>query len=106
MDRPLLGPPRLRSLRRGAQPAPRPAPACPPDEQLPFTVGLTAAAIAAVKVSGGRLRYAQIHGEPDAPVVSTWALAESTCRWNPERSVPLAEVWMDRNYADAMLPRS
>ncbi|CAL4935693.1 unnamed protein product [Urochloa decumbens] len=56
-----------------------------------------------VKVSGGRLRYVQIHGSPDAPVVSTWALADqaSAGEWIPECSVCLA----GESYG-TMLPRS
>lgn len=54
-------------------------------------------------MSGGKLRYVQIHGDPDAPVVSTWALTEAR-EWNPERRVPLPEIWADETYIDAMLP--
>ncbi|KAJ1293797.1 hypothetical protein BS78_01G096200 [Paspalum vaginatum] len=61
-----------------------------------------------VKVSGGRLRYVQIHGSRDAPVVSTWALANpaSAGEWNPERRVCLADIWADKSYLETMLPRS
>ncbi|KAM3297551.1 hypothetical protein ACQJBY_039458 [Aegilops geniculata] len=58
-----------------------------------------------VKASSGRLRYVQIHGDPDAPVVSTWALTEAG-KWNPERRVPLPDIWADESYLDAMLPGS
>ncbi|KAL6623550.1 hypothetical protein ACP70R_033429 [Stipagrostis hirtigluma subsp. patula] len=58
-----------------------------------------------VKVSAGRLMYVQIHGNPDAPVVSTWALTDPALagEWNPERRVPLADVWADESYLDTML---
>uniref|UniRef100_A0A0Q3VF37 DUF1618 domain-containing protein n=1 Tax=Setaria italica TaxID=4555 RepID=A0A0Q3VF37_SETIT len=58
-----------------------------------------------VRESGGRLRYVEIHGDPGAPVVSTWALTEAG-EWNPERRVPMADVWADESYLDAMLPGS
>ena len=50
-----------------------------------------------VMVSGGKLRYVQIHGNPDAPVVSMWALTEDR-EWNPERSVPFLDIWADESY--------
>jgi hypothetical protein len=62
-----------------------------------------------VKVSGGRLRYVQIHGSPDAPVVSMWTLADppaSAGEWIPECSVCLADIWADESYLETMLPRS
>ncbi|KAF8675386.1 hypothetical protein HU200_047751 [Digitaria exilis] len=61
-----------------------------------------------VKVSGGRLRYVQIHGSPDSPVVSTWALSDpvSAGEWVPERRVCLAEIWGGESYLETMLPRS
>uniref|UniRef100_A0A0E0KUG2 DUF1618 domain-containing protein n=1 Tax=Oryza punctata TaxID=4537 RepID=A0A0E0KUG2_ORYPU len=61
-----------------------------------------------VRVSGGRLRYVQIHGDVDAPVVSTWALSDpaSAGNWNPEHRVALADVWADESYLDTMLPGS
>ncbi|WVZ60415.1 hypothetical protein U9M48_010439 [Paspalum notatum var. saurae] len=62
------------------------------------------------KVSGGRLRYVQIHGSCDAPVVTTWALADPASagewKWNTERSVCLADIWADESYLETMLPRS
>lgn len=48
----------------------------------------------------------QIHGSPYAPVVSTWALADSAGNWNPEHSVRLADVWADQSYLNTMLPRT
>uniref|UniRef100_J3LNH7 DUF1618 domain-containing protein n=1 Tax=Oryza brachyantha TaxID=4533 RepID=J3LNH7_ORYBR len=65
-----------------------------------------------VKVSGGRLMYVQIHGDPNVPVVSTWMLAESILSpgewdWHRHRSsVPLAEVWIHQSYVDTTLPLS
>jgi len=61
-----------------------------------------------VKVSGGRLRYVQIHGCPNAPVVTMWALADPPCAgdWVLERSLPLADVWADQSYLDTTLPQS
>ncbi|TVU47713.1 hypothetical protein EJB05_07320, partial [Eragrostis curvula] len=61
-----------------------------------------------LKVSGRRLRFVQIHGGADAPVVSTWALADpaSAGEWNLENSVRLADVWADESYLNTLLPRS
>ncbi|TVU49497.1 hypothetical protein EJB05_00810 [Eragrostis curvula] len=61
-----------------------------------------------LKVSGGRLRYLQIHGTSDAPVVTMWALTDPPCaaEWNHERSVPLSDIWTDPNYLDTKLPWS
>ena len=57
-------------------------------------------------VSCGKLRYVQIHGNPDAPLVSTWALTEDR-KWNPERRrVPLLDIWADESYLNSMLPWS
>jgi hypothetical protein len=58
-----------------------------------------------VMVSGGKLRFVQIHGSPDAPLVSTWALTEAR-KWNPERNVPLHDIWVEESYLDTMLPWS
>ncbi|XP_047051598.1 uncharacterized protein LOC124657009 [Lolium rigidum] len=58
-----------------------------------------------VMVSGGKLRYVQIHGSPDAPLLSTWALTEAR-KWNPERNVPLHDIWVEESYLDTMLPWS
>ncbi|KAL6636555.1 hypothetical protein ACP70R_024127 [Stipagrostis hirtigluma subsp. patula] len=60
-----------------------------------------------VKVSRGRLRYVQIHGKPDAPVVSTWALVDPFSKdWIPERRMDMADVWFDESYLGTMLPWS
>ncbi|CAD6269697.1 unnamed protein product [Miscanthus lutarioriparius] len=74
-------------------------------DQLPV-LSANGGAHRCVRVSGGRLRFVQIHGSPDAPVVSTWALVESSGKWNPERQVALADVWADESYLDIMLPGS
>ncbi|TVU49486.1 hypothetical protein EJB05_00799, partial [Eragrostis curvula] len=75
-----------------------------PDLLLPLTT-VDSSAHHCVRMSGGRLRYAVIHGSANAPIVSTWALIND--RWNPERrSVPLAEVWADESYLNTMLPWS
>uniref|UniRef100_A0ACD5YGC6 Uncharacterized protein n=1 Tax=Avena sativa TaxID=4498 RepID=A0ACD5YGC6_AVESA len=53
-----------------------------------------------VTASGGKLRCVQIHGvDPESPLVSTEAR-----EWNPERTVPLRDIWADESYLDAMLP--
>ncbi|RLN00756.1 hypothetical protein C2845_PM06G32210 [Panicum miliaceum] len=74
-------------------------------DQLPAVDSANSGARRCVRVSGGRLRYVQIHGDAGAPVVSTWALTEAG-EWNPERRVPMADVWPDESYVDAMLPGS
>ena len=51
----------------------------------------------------------QIHGSPNAPVVTMWALADDPPRagdWVRERSLPLADVWADQSYLDTTLPQS
>lgn len=83
----------------------RHVPLPPVDDQLPVLLA-NAGAHRCVRVSGGRLRFVQIHGSPHAPVVSTWALVESSGKWNPERNVALADVWADESYLDIMLPGS
>ncbi|WVZ78547.1 hypothetical protein U9M48_026239 [Paspalum notatum var. saurae] len=76
-------------------PLPQAPDALPPDDQP------NRGAHRCMKVSGGRLRCVQIHGKRSVPVVSTWGLAGPTSspisewEWNPERSVPLAELWVD-----------
>jgi hypothetical protein len=76
-------------------------------DELPVEL-MNRSAYCCVNVSGGRLRYVQIHGSPNAPVVSTWALADpaSAGEWIPECSVCLADIWADESYLETMLPRS
>ncbi|CAM0951573.1 unnamed protein product [Alopecurus aequalis] len=75
-------------------------------DQLPIKLNtVNWGAHSCVMVSSGKLRYVQIHGNPDAPLVSTWALTEDR-KWNQERSVPLRDIWADESYLDAMLPWS
>ncbi|CAN6361471.1 unnamed protein product [Urochloa humidicola] len=61
-----------------------------------------------VNVSDGRLRHVQIHGDPNAPVVTMWALADPARAgdWFLELTVAMADVWADRSYLDTSLPQS
>ncbi|KAG2621682.1 hypothetical protein PVAP13_3NG314300 [Panicum virgatum] len=74
-------------------------------DELPADDQINCGARRCVKVSGGRLRYVQIHGDAGTPVVSTWALTDAG-EWNPERRMPMAEVWIDESYVNTMLPLS
>lgn len=76
-------------------------------DELPVELN-NRSAYTCVKVSGGRLRYVQIHGSRDVPVVRTWTLADpaSAGEWTAERSVCLADIWADNSYLETMLPRS
>ncbi|GJN30914.1 hypothetical protein PR202_gb19260 [Eleusine coracana subsp. coracana] len=75
-------------------------------DELPVDAVNNLGAYRCLKVSGGKLRFVQIHGSRDAPVVSTWALADPAGNWNPEHNVRLADVWTDESYLNTMLPRT
>ncbi|XP_037438986.1 uncharacterized protein LOC119307008 [Triticum dicoccoides] len=58
-----------------------------------------------LKVSKGRLRYVQIHGEP--PLVSMWTLSSnnpSDAAWELKLKVHLPDIWSHRTYKSSMLP--
>lgn len=75
-------------------------------DELPPALQINRGSRRCLKVSGGKLRYVQMHGNSDAPVVSMWALADppTAGKWNSELSVPLTDVWADESYLDTMLP--
>ncbi|KAF0917647.1 hypothetical protein E2562_021005 [Oryza meyeriana var. granulata] len=57
-----------------------------------------------VKVSEGKLRYVQIHGLPDEPVVTLWTLIDPEGPlWKLEYEVRLEEIWGDDSYMEAGL---
>ncbi|XBI09611.1 hypothetical protein VPH35_137124 [Triticum aestivum] len=56
-----------------------------------------------LKVSDGQLRYVQIHGASEKPVVSIWTLSSSDpskATWGRPISHPLDVVWEDSSYSD------
>uniref|UniRef100_J3KY70 DUF1618 domain-containing protein n=1 Tax=Oryza brachyantha TaxID=4533 RepID=J3KY70_ORYBR len=56
------------------------------------------------KVSEGKLRYVQIHGLPDEPMVSMWTLVDPEGpAWQLEYGVRLEEIWGDDSYKEAGL---
>ncbi|CAN6329578.1 unnamed protein product [Urochloa humidicola] len=61
-----------------------------------------------VNVSDGRLRHVQIHGNPNAPMVTMWALADPARAgdWFHEHTVAMADVWADQSYLETSLPQS
>ncbi|CAL5092793.1 unnamed protein product [Urochloa decumbens] len=79
-----------------------------PDELPPPAGPISRGMYRCVKVSDGRLRHVQIHGNPNAPVVTMWALADPAPAgdWFHERTVAMADVWADQSYKDTSLPRS
>lgn len=79
-------------------------------DALPFTWNTADGDIhRCLKVSDGQLRYVQIHGTCEKPVVSIWTLSSndpSKATWGSPINLPLDVVWEDSSYSsDARLRR-
>ncbi|CAN6334590.1 unnamed protein product [Urochloa humidicola] len=77
-------------------------------DELPAPDPISRGMYRCVNVSDGRLRHVQIHGNPNAPLVTVWALADPAQAgdWFHEHTVAMADVWADQSYMDTSLPQS